>query len=985
MKIFYKKSMLLFVYFTIIFSSDILFAQSSNISGVVIDEQGQPLIGVNIAVVGEHTFAITDLNGNFSIKTSPTSILKFTYIGFADREEAVNGRSMLKVIMKEDSKLLNEVVIIGYGSMEKRAVTSSITTVKADELNVGVGGATIATALQGKIPGLVISGTSSPNSTNALQLRGIASINASKGPLVVIDGIPGGDIRSLNQEDIESIDVLKDASAGAIYGTRAAGGVILITTKQAKEGKMTVTYTGEVSMETVRKRPEVLTSDEFIEYGLGEDFGSDTDWYSELINNNAISNRHVLSISGGSEAVRLYATLSTQNQKGIVIGDNRKDYSGRINGTFKLFKGKAEIITNAEYREASRDKRNSAGLFNMALWLNPTIPLYDPENPSEYNVQGYGISGTDFNPIADVMLRTNNLKDSWLLSNATLKLNLTNELSIQGTIGYQKAQCQTYSYVDAKHKESISSGYRGSAQHKFSKDENFSAEAFATYNAMIDEKHHLNAVAGYSFWEANGEAFNMENYDFPVNGVGPWDMSSGTYISMGKAGMDSAKDPRERLLSFFGRINYSYLDRYIITTSFRREGSSKFGKNNRWGNFWAISGGWRISEEKIMQNLDFLNDLKLRLGYGITGNNGFGNGYTTRMYKADGSMWPINNSWSYAYGSVRNVNPDLKWEQKAELNIGIDFSFFRNRLYGKFDWYVRNVSDMLYNINAPQPPMVHETIMKNIGNLQNKGWEFELGGDVVQSKNFTYSSVMRLSRNTTRLKNIGLGDSEYIDQVKFPSPGQPGYGARMQNNMEIGQFFVYKHAGIDENGKWLIYDKNNNVVSANNETLVADNKRFIGNAIPKLMLAWEHNLNYKNWDLGISLRSWIDFDIYSQIDMYYGLQTSNQNNVLKSAYTKNKDIHDEKILSDYFLSDGTFLKIDAVTLGYKLDLKKYNKYIDNVRFYLTARDLAVFTKYDGPNPEVNINGLNPGFEYIKDTDSMYPQTMRFTFGTQITF
>lgn len=286
MKIFYKKSMLLFVYFTIIFSSDILFAQSSNISGVVIDEQGQPLIGVNIAVVGEHTFAITDLNGNFSIKTSPTSILKFTYIGFADREEAVNGRSMLKVIMKEDSKLLNEVVIIGYGSMEKRAVTSSITTVKADELNVGVGGATIATALQGKIPGLVISGTSSPNSTNALQLRGIASINASKGPLVVIDGIPGGDIRSLNQEDIESIDVLKDASAGAIYGTRAAGGVILITTKQAKEGKMTVTYTGEVSMETVRKRPEVLTSDEFIEYGLGEDFGSDTDWYSELINNN---------------------------------------------------------------------------------------------------------------------------------------------------------------------------------------------------------------------------------------------------------------------------------------------------------------------------------------------------------------------------------------------------------------------------------------------------------------------------------------------------------------------------------------------------------------------------------------------------------------------------------------------------------------------------------------------------------------------------
>ncbi|WP_235016815.1 SusC/RagA family TonB-linked outer membrane protein [Bacteroides faecalis] len=962
-----------------------LFAQTGTITGTVTDEQGEPLVGVNIVVNGEQVFAVTDLDGKFSIKAAPTATLKFTYIGYTNKEEAVKGRKQLNVVMKENSELLKEVVVIGYGSMEKRAVTSSVASIKGDELNIGVGGATIATALQGKVPGLVISGTSSPNSSNGFQLRGVASVNASKGPLIVIDGIPGGDIRALNQEDIESIDVLKDASAGAIYGTRAAGGVILITTKQAKEGKITVTYTGEVSMESVRKRPEVLTSDEFIEYGLGQDFGSDTDWYSELVNNNAVSNRHVVNISGGNKDVRLYATLSTQNQKGIVIGDNRKDYSGRINGTFNLFDGKAQIITNAEYREAERDQRNSAGLFNMALWLNPTIPLYNPEIPSEYNVNGYGIAGTDFNPVADVMLRTNNGKDTWLLSNATLKINLTDELSVQGTIGYQKSQWQLYKYVDAKHKESLSGGYRGSAHHKFSKDERLSAEAYATYNTMINDDHHINAVAGYSFWQADGESFNMTNYDFPVNGVGPWDMSSGTYITIGKGAMDSAKDPRERLLSFFGRINYSYLDRYMATASFRREGSSKFGTNNRWGDFWAISAGWRISEEEFLKDLKFINDLKLRLGYGVTGNNGFGNGYTTRMYKADASMWPTNGSWSYTYGSIRNINPDLKWEQKAEFNVGLDFSVLDNRLYGKFDWYVRNVSDMLYSVNAPQPPMVHETIMKNIGNLQNKGWEFEIGGDIVRTKDFNYTSSMRFSKNKTKLKNIGLGDKEFIDQVKFPSPGQPGYGARMQNNMEIGQFFVYKHAGIDDNGKWLIYDKDNNVVPATNETLVTENKRFMGNAIPKLTIAWDHNFRYKNWDLGISLRSWIDFDIYSQIHMYYGLQTNTQNNVLKSAYGKNKNIHDEKILSDYFLEDGTFLKIDAVTLGYRLNMKKYNKYVDNIRLYLTARDLAVFTKYSGPNPEVNINGLNPGFEYIKETDSMYPQTMRFTLGAQITF
>jgi len=961
-----------------------LFAQTSLITGTVTDEQGEPLIGVNIGVKDAKIFTITDMNGSFNIQAAPDATLRLTYIGYTTVEEAIKGRKSLKIVLKENAEMLKEVVIIGYGSMEKRAVTSSVSSIKGDELNIGVGGATIATALQGKVPGLVISGTSSPNSSNSFQLRGVASVNASQGPLIVIDGIPGGDIRALNQEDIESIDVLKDASAGAIYGTRAAGGVILITTKQAKEGKIKITYTGEVSMESVRKRPEVLSSNEYIEYGLGEDFGADTDWYDELINNNAISNRHVLSISGGSKDLLLYATLSAQNQKGIVIGDNRKDYSGRINGTFNIFDGKAQIITNAEYREADRDQRNSSGIFNMALGLNPTIPLHDPENPSEYNVTGNGISGTDFNPVADIMLKTNNGKDQWLLSNATLKINLTNSLSIQGTIGYQKSQWQQYKYVSAKHKESIDNTRRGSAYHGFSKDERLSAESYATFNKILAGDHHVNAVAGYSFWQASGESFNMTNYDFPIDGVGPWDMSSGMYLSDGRASMNSAKDPRERLLSFFARANYTYKDRYMITASIRHEGSSKFGKNNRWGNFWSVSAGWRISDEEFIKSMAFINDLKIRAGYGVTGNNGFGNGYTTRMYTSN-QMWPTNGIWNPAYGSIRNVNPNLKWEQKAEWNLGLDYSLFNNRLHGKFDWYLRNVSDMLYEVNAPMPPMVHDNIMKNIGNLQNTGWEFEIGGDIVRNKHIIYSSNARFSHNTSKLKNIGLGDKEFMDLVTFPSPGNPGTGARLQNNMTIGQFFTYKYAGIDEDGKWLIYDKDNNVVPANNENLKAENKRFTGNAIPKLIISWDHTLQYKNWDLGITLRSWIDFDIFSQVNMYYGLKNKSQNNVLKEAYKKNKKINDEKILCDYWIEDGTFLKIDAITLGYKLNMKKYTPYIDNIRLYLTARDLAVFTKYSGANPETNINGLTPGFEYIKNTDSMYPQTMRFTFGTQITF
>ena len=722
-------------------------AQSRNqVSGKVTDTAGEPLIGATVVVVGTTTGTTTGIDGSYTINAAADSQLKFSFIGYAEQTVNVGARSVIDIVMEDDSQVLKDVVVIGYGTMEKKSVTSSITSIKGDDLTAGMGGSTIATALQGKVPGLTISGSASPNSSNDFQLRGIASVNASQSPLVVIDGIPGGDMRAINQEDIESIDVLKDASAGAIYGTRAAGGVILITTKRAKQGSVTANYTGEFSFETVRKYPELLSSSEYIEYGLGEDYGADTDWYKELTNDAPFSQRHTVSIAGGTEVAQVYTSFMAQNQKGIVIGDNRKDYSGRVNARFNLFDGVVEVRANAQFREAERDNRNSSGIFKMAFGLNPTIPLYDPANPSKYNVVGNGISGTTFNPVADIMLRTKNGKDQWLLADATVKINLMKGLSLQGTVGIDKRQYQEYTYVSHDHKESIDNSRRGGASHKFSKDNRVSVEAYANYHRVFREDHTLDVVAGYSFWQAGGEDFSMSNYDFPVDGVGPWDMGVGSYLTDGRASMDSNKDPRERLLSMFGRANYSYKDRYMATVSFRREGSSKFGVNNRWGNFWAVSGGWRLSNEAFMRDVGWISDLKVRLGYGVTGNNGFGNGYTTRMYKAN-DMWPTNGVWQPGYGSIRNINPDLKWEEKSELNFGLDFSLFNDRLWGKFDLYFRQVDDMLYLANAPMPPMVHDEVMKNIGSLENRGWEFELGGDIVRSKNFRYTSTLRLSPN----------------------------------------------------------------------------------------------------------------------------------------------------------------------------------------------------------------------------------------------
>ena len=954
------------------------------VKGVITDSSGEPLVGATIAVPGTTTGTTADIDGKFTLKVEDDQTIQVTSVGFQTVKLKIGKNREFNIVMKDDMQTLKDVVVVGYGTMEKKRVTSSITSIKGDNLVTGLGGSTIATALQGKVTGLTISGSSSPNSSNGYQLRGVASVNAGRGPLVVIDGVPGGDLRMINQEDVASIDVLKDASAGAIYGTRAAGGVILVTTKHAQEGKVKATYTTELSTETIRKSLDILSSRDYLEYGLGQDYGYDTDWYKQLVNENQLSQRHVLSVSGGSKALQVYTSLVYQDLKGIVIGDGRKDYSGRMNAKYKMFDGKVELTVNAQYREANRDTRMGSSSAQQAITLNPTIPVMNPNDPRQYNVNTIGVGGTTWNPVADIKLKDYKGIDKWLQADATLKINLMEGLSVQSTFGVDNRQWQEYSYYHQNHLSMITANKRGRAYHYFSKTENRNVEAYASYMRDFNNLHRVDAVMGWSFYQTGGESFDMTNGNFTVDGIGGWDMSAGTDLSDGLASMSSYKKPRERLMSFFARGNYSYDDKYMATLSFRREGSSRFGANHRWGNFWAISGGWRISKEKFMKDITWINDLKLRAGYGVTGNNDFGSGYTVRTYKSN-DLWPTYGIWQPGYGSTRNINPDLKWEEKKEFDVGIDFSILHNRISGKFDYYVRKVDDMLFEVPAPQPPMVFSTIMKNAGTLTNRGWEFEITGQIIKSRNLNYSSTLRLSHNTSKIDNLGDTNS-YLYGGAFPQ--SMGYATKLVNGSKVGQFWLFKYAGLDSNGKWLIYDKDNNVVPVSSGTasnLTDANKHYVGNAIPKLILSMDHSLSYRNFDLGLSLRSWIGYDVFSQLNLYHGLKSSSQDNLLKIAFTDNKNINDTRILTDYFLNNATFLKIDALTLGYTLDTSKWQKYLSTARVYLTVRDLARFTKYPGYNPEVNINGLEPGFEYIRSTSSMYPQTIHWTLGVQLSF
>ena len=956
-------------------------AQDNRVKGTVVDDKGEPLIGAVIRIVGADVSfaAVTDMDGKFSIKVPhKNATLEIKSVGYKTLRVPANGN--LNVTLKEDISDLNEVVVIGYGTLDKKEVTSAITSIKGKDLMVGVGGADISGALQGKISGLVMSNTASANAGTTFQLRGMTSVNAGRSPLIVIDGFPGGDIRSLSQDDIASIDVLKDASAGAIYGTRAASGVILITTKSGTntQGKLELTYSNEFSHKQSYNAPEMLSGREYAEHNIGTDYGDDVDWWDEMINHKNFSTKHHLSLQYGTDKAQVYTSLYYEKQDGIAIVDSRKDYGGRVNANFKLFDGWLEFKPMVDYRQTSRN--NHWPNFQQALFNNPTRSPYDSNSETGYNI--WQNETLDYNVVADAKLYTYEGVDKWFKPKMVLKLNIKPipGLNFQQSLGYENRQWENHTYNPSYSRTSIEDNHTGSAYLGFSKSERITSEGYFSY-ANEFKKHSISATAGYSYFEYNSDNFNMSNYNFSVDGVKFWDIGQGTGLADGKASMSSGKDPSEKLFSLFARANYAFDDTYLLSASIRHEGSSKFASKNRWANFWSASAGWRISNEKFMKNISWVEDLKLRVGYGVTGNNNFSSSYMANMLGSDAFWYLPNGNWKKSYGKTQNVNPDLGWEEKKEWNFGIDYSLFGGRLYGKFDYFIRNIDNLLYSVNVPQPPYTQGTQWQNIGKMQIKGWEFEVGGTPVKTKDFTWNSNLNLSHNSGKIKTL-WGNNTYFNGNGFPAPGTPGDAARIEEGSTIGSFFIWKFAGFDDEGNFLLYDKDNNVIPATQKTEL--DKRYMGNYTPKLIAAWNNTFTYKNWDLGINMRSWIDFDVMNTANMYFGIQGRGNNNVLKAAYTKFNHIKGEKQICDYYLEDGTFLKIDAITLGYTFNMKKLtNNMINKIRLWATCGNVCCITGYSGMNPEVNVTGWDQGTE--KFWSDYYPTVRTWTFGMQFNF
>ena len=954
--------------------------QTHVLTGRIVDNNGEAIIGANVVVKGTTNGTVTDIDGNFSIEADPNSVLNISYIGYLSKEIVVGNQKTINVVLLEDTKTLDEVVVIGYGTQKKADLTGSVANVSTDDLNTQ-SNTTIGQALQGKIAGVdIVSQGGAPGGSTRVMVRGIGTLNNSS-PLYIVDGMYMSGIDHINPNDIASIDVLKDASAGAIYGTRAAAGVILITTKSGSDtnGKVRLTYSNEFTKKQNYNAPEMLSGREYAEHNIGTDYGSDTNWWDELINKGNFSQKHHLALEMGTEKAQVYTSFFYEKNQGIALQDERQDYGGRVNASFKLFDDWLEVRPAVDYRQAARN--NHYPNFQQAMRNNPTRSPYDPDSETGYNV--WINESLDYNVVADAMLEDYYGLDKWFKPEVNLKLNIKPipGLNYQQVVGYENRQWELHQYWPSTHRSEIDNSRKGHAHLAFSKTENLTSEGYFSYVKDFKGGHNLNATAGYSYFEVNGENFGMDNYNFSVDGIKYWDIGQGSYLTDGKAGMSSGKSVTERLFSFFARANYSYQDKYMLSASIRHEGSSKFAADNRWANFWSATAGWRISNEEFMKDFDWLDDLKIRFGYGVTGNNDFSATYMANMLGSDTNWMMPNGTWAYSYGKSQNVNPNLGWEEKKEWNLGVDYSFFEGRLYGKFDYYRREVDNLLFSVKVPQPPYTQGSQMQNIGSMESKGWEFEVGGDIIRTKDFTWSSSMNLSHNTGKILTLE-GDNSYHNGNGFVAPGTPGDAARMEAGSTIGSFYMWKFAGFDDEGSFLLYNKDGEVIPAAQKT--ENDKQYIGNYTPKLIIGWSHTLTYKNFDLGINLRSWIDFDVYNTINMYYGIQGQGNLNVLKDAYGKFNHIKGEKQICDYFLEDGTFLKIDAITLGYTLPMKKYtNNLIDRIRIYGTVGNVCTITGYSGMNPEVDITGWDKGTE--KFWSDFYPVVRTWTLGMQFNF
>lgn len=979
----------LFLLLTLLSFSLTALAQQK-VTGKVKDSSGEPVIGASVVVKGNNTMGtITDFDGNFMLDVPAKSVLVISYIGYVTQEVPTAGKNSLEIVLKEDTKTLDEVVVIGYGTQRRGDVTSSVASVKADNF---VKGAVkdVGQLIQGKVAGLAITNPNGdPTGSTQIRLRGTNTIGgANTAPLVLIDGIPG-ELGTVAPEDVESVDVLKDGSAAAIYGTRGTNGVILITTKQAKGVDINqVEYNGYVSTSLIAKKLDMLNADEFRTLYPDQDHGADTDWIDE-ISRTPVSHVHNLSLMGGNSKTNYIANLNYASRQGIMKKSDFESFQGRIEVTHRMFDDKLKLKFGLFGKKNQMESTTSGGSFRgwvygQATRRNPTDPVRNEDGTWNENVSKFEYE----NPLALLYEAEGNVKKTQLRYNGNIVYNPIKDLTLSAVFSYIRDNMNRGYGETLNHISALRDGLAGwSSVGAYTKMEKL-MELTAQYNKEIGA-HKFSVLGGYSYNETDFEELWIDNYGFQDDYFGGWhNIGIGSALKDGKANIGSKKTPTN-LIGFFGRATYSFKNRYLLMGALRYEGASQlWGTDNAWGLFPSISVGWRITEEAFMKNQKIFDDLKLRVGYGVTGSQPKDPFLGVAMLKY-GSYAFVNGNWVQTIVPASNPNPDLKWEEKKETNIGLDFVSWGGRLSGSIDYYNRDVDGLIYEYGVPTPPNLYNKTMANGGTMRNRGVEVLVTVVPVQNKDFEWSTTGTFSLNSNKLISLSgsifKSDYDYFNTGTVEYSGQVADSHRVQVGESIGNFYGFKVVDVDSEGRWIYEDRNGELVNYKDFTHAPEDKHVIGNGLPKWYAGWNNTLRYKNFDLNVTMRGAFGFQIINGGRMNYeNVKNSRFENRLKSVndlvfgkHTLSPEVEPE--FNSYYVEDGDYWKIDNITLGYSFG--QVGKYIKSLRIYGSVLNALTITGYKGIDPEVSTDGLTPGY----DTRDRYPSVRSFTFGVNVKF
>ena len=968
--------------------STLTFAQSK-VSGTVKDANGEPLIGVSVMEVGTNNGAVTDMNGNYTLNVKPGAKLKLSYIGFTSKTIKASGNS--QIVLDEDNTALNEVVVVGYGTMRRKDVTSSITTVKAEDLNQGVF-TDPGQMLQGKVPGLVVSSTADPNGSPTITLRGASTLRTgAMSPYYVVDGIPGVDISIVSPEDIESIDVLRDATATAIYGSKAANGVIIITTKKGSKERTNVTYNGYVAFDNILKKYDVCTADDLRQYAKDnnitlKDGGANMDWQDEVLRT-GISHNHNVNISGGNGSTSYMISGDLRKREGVIKMTGFDRFNVRSLVSTKTLKDHLTISIGANMMYG---KHFGVPSGNEGASVLDAMNYYSPTNAIK-NADGtwtVGSGSKNYNPLA--LMEENKSETVWKRNQFVGKTALELWKGLVWNVNYSWSNYQsTYSAYNTRNSQLEGIGNKnGQATRNtyFGREQTF--ETYLNYDFKVG-KSKWGLMGGYSWEEKkNNDGFGLSVEGYYNDDLGWYNMSYAQTILGVQNSVQSGYLEKVRNISFYGRVNYSFDSRYMLQATIRRDGSSVFGKNNRWGTFPSVSAAWNITEEKFMQNQHIFDNLKLRAGYGISGNAmGFDVYSSYNTYGASGTF--VYDGKTYrTYGATKNANPDLKWESTGMLNIGLDFAFLKGRLNGTVEVYHKKTKDLIWSYPVSTTQYIYGWMDANVGEMTNKGIEFTLNAVPIRTKNFMWSTTLNLSHNKNTVDKM-QNETFHTTNLTQGDPMVAGVSAdgwtqRIMEGEPIGTFYTYQYAGIvNGRSEYYVLDENGNRTGETTNNPSLKDRSITGCAQPKLNAGWNNTLTYKNWSLNAFITGVFGNDVYNSARAHYtaAQMFSDGKNVLKEFLSNPVGDASGSLPSDRYIEKGSYVRLQTLSLSYTFR-NCFNDWIQDLTLYGTANNLFTITNYKGLDPEVNMGGIDPGIDYRW---SRYPHTRTFMVGVKINF